>query len=1315
MTSRRFWSGSRIKSGKRTRHMHSAGLESLEARTVMAANVMITEIVADNQQGLKDEDGDRNDWIEIYNAGDEPADLNGWHLTDDATDLKKWTFPQISLQPEQFMVIQASGKDRTDPAAPLHTNFQLSKSGEYLGLIKADGTSISAEFAPTFPPLEPDRSYGVQQANVTRAVFDTTAAMSVLIPTAENGAEQLGTSWTLPEFDDSSWTHGAGGVGFEAGTGFETYYGIDVKDAMFGANTSAYIRIPFNLDNPYAAIGLEFRMRYDDGYAAYLNGTRIELRNAPLDLAWNDSATTTHRDTLAVQFEIVDETEYTHLLRPGANVLAIHGLNASVSSDDFLISAELDMAAPATPNTTPELFSKPSPGLPNGTVSYQGLVTPVVVSAERGIYDGPFTVQLSNSTAGASLVYTTDGSIPSLENGTVIAPSAADTTPAGEVQITKTTTLRVAAIKEHYLTSVVNTQTYLILSDIVTQTEQSLLDAGYPATWGRPDADYGIDQNVVGPNDLYDGEFSSQFIDALKAAPSVSISMNMEELFGESGIYTNSTRSGDAWERAASFEFIEADGSGSIQADAGVQIQGDNVRNLANSKKQSFRFQFHDEFGATKLRYPVFGNEPGTVDTFDTIILRGGYNDGWVHTPTTTQFIRDEWARTTLLEMGQPSVHGRWVHVYLNGFYWGVYNMVERANASFTSDYLGDEKEDWDTFNTGALRDGNRDAWNQLTTVSRTISNSDEAASNAAYLELLGLNPDGTDNPSQGALLNIPNYLDYLIVNFYGGNTDWPGRNYYAARRRTDDSEGFYFFAWDTEKILDHGEGSTLTTNRLDVVEGAALPYRYLKTNAEFRLQFADRIHKHFFNNGLLAVNSDAPTWDPLHPENNLPAERYMRLANEIALPLVAEAARWGDTRTTATRTDGRTFTPIDWRAKRDDIIDNYFPRRSEIVLRQFTSAGLYPSVAAPEFNQFGGDLRPGFELEMSAAGTVYYTLDGSDPRQSALRIGETANAVGATAAAYAAPIPLQTGVTVKARALVNGEWSALTEATFELPGVPLRVSELMYHPADPQANEKFKTDDYEFIEFTNISADQAVSLAGMKLTNGVEFTFPDRTVAPGESVVVAALTEAFVERYGNLPQLVGQYGATDAAFRLNNSGEVIQLVDATGHTVQEFTFRDNWRPSTDGPGDSLTIIDLQGERVDWNLPSQWRASYKTGGTPGVAETADFNNDGMITAADVDAVCHAIGTNNPAFDVNRDGNNTEEDVYLLVETQLQTRAGDANLDGVFDSADLVLIFQAGGYEDDLVGNSGWAEGDWDCDGEFTSHDLVVALTRGNYH
>lgn len=135
---------------------------------------VLSEFLARNDSGLADEDGDHPDWIEILNASDSPVDLGGWHLTDDPANLVRWTFPPLTLAPQQFLVVFASGKDRTtDPGAPLHTNFSLDGDGEYLALVAPDGLEVASSFEPEFPPQLDDVSYGFQGADQVAGFFST--------------------------------------------------------------------------------------------------------------------------------------------------------------------------------------------------------------------------------------------------------------------------------------------------------------------------------------------------------------------------------------------------------------------------------------------------------------------------------------------------------------------------------------------------------------------------------------------------------------------------------------------------------------------------------------------------------------------------------------------------------------------------------------------------------------------------------------------------------------------------------------------------------------------------------------------------------------------------------------------------------------------------------------------------------------------------------------------------------------------------------------------------------------------------------------
>jgi lamin tail-like protein len=178
--------------------------------------------------------------------------------------------------------------------------------------------------------------------------------------------------------------------------------------------------------------------------------------------------------------------------------------------------------------------------------------------------------------------------------------------------------------------------------------------------------------------------------------------------------------------------------------------------------------------------------------------------------------------------------------------------------------------------------------------------------------------------------------------------------------------------------------------------------------------------------------------------------------------------------------------------------------------------------------------------------------------------------------------------------------WSPLTEASFEIDTVPLRVTELMYHPAPPAPGGPFNADDFEFIELQNVG-DQPLDLSGVNFDKGITFTFPDGyTLDAGAYAVVVRNAAAFAERYGD-----GVVPAGVFTGGLNDAGERVRLLDApwvSGRTIIDFTYSDAWQPRTDGGGYSLVPRDASAPPEAWEDPSRWRYSRATGGNPSAAD-----------------------------------------------------------------------------------------------------------------
>ena len=306
-------------------------LEPLEPRVLLSGSPLISEFMAINDNFRADEDGDCSDWIELYNPGPSAVSLLDWCLTDEQGDPDPWRFPDVELAAGQHLTVFASDKDRSAAGSELHADFKLAGGGEYLALLMPDGVTAVSEFDP-YPAQQADVSYGIAMEAASPLLVAAGAAAEALVPT--DGA--LGLSWTETAFVPSGWTAGATGVGYENRSGFESLIALDVKAGMFNTNGSVYIRVPFTVSEGATISTLTLRMKYDDGFAAYLDGEPVASRNAPGEPQWNALATGHHPDAQAVVYETIDLTDHAALLAPGPHVLALQGLNVSLGSTDFV-------------------------------------------------------------------------------------------------------------------------------------------------------------------------------------------------------------------------------------------------------------------------------------------------------------------------------------------------------------------------------------------------------------------------------------------------------------------------------------------------------------------------------------------------------------------------------------------------------------------------------------------------------------------------------------------------------------------------------------------------------------------------------------------------------------------------------------------------------------------------------------------------------------------------------------------------------------------------------------------------------------------
>lgn len=629
-------------------------------------------------------------------------------------------------------------------------------------------------------------------------------------------------------------------------------------------------------------------------------------------------------------------------------------------------------------------FAFPSPAAQNVGV-YEGFVSEVEFSHERGFYDSWFALTLATKTKGAVIYYSLDGGDPVFMTPRGVAFGTPYT---GPLTISRTTCVRAIAVKPDWKTSKLNTRTYIFIRDVLRQSSNGQAPgAGWPTgSVNGQTINYGMDPDVV-----YDARYRNLIDDALLAIPSISLVTNLENLFDSSkGIYVNARRHGIDWERPVSVELLNPDGSDGFQVDAGLRIRGGYSRS-GNNPKHAFRLFFRAEYGEPKLRFPLFGDEG--VDDFDNIDLRTSQNYSWSFNGSDKNtMVREVFSRDVQRDMGRPYTRSRYYHLYINGQYWGLYQTQERSEASYAESYFGGDKLDYDVVKTTGgnpnytieATDGNMDAYRRLWQAA-----TQGFVTNEAYYRIQGLNTDGMPNPSYERLLDVDNLIDYMLCTFYVGDCDGPisrflgdsrPNNYYTIYNRTN-PDGFKFFRHDGEHTI--GAKGDWNLDRTGPYTHSNLAsfsnftpqwlHQKLVANPEYRMRVADRAHRYFSNGGILTRQAST--------------ERLMDRARQIETAIIAESARWGDSKRSS------PFTKDDhWWPEVNRIINDYgsygFPQRSQVVLGQLKARGWYPNVDPPEFRIndsyfHGGEIQKGDLLSMTpSSATIWYTVDGSDPRE---------------------------------------------------------------------------------------------------------------------------------------------------------------------------------------------------------------------------------------------------------------------------------------------------------------------------------------------
>ncbi len=616
--------------------------------------------------------------------------------------------------------------------------------------------------------------------------------------------------------------------------------------------------------------------------------------------------------------------------------MVLGGIPAAILPDSFFSEHKVWGAGPVDLNSDgqPRYISAPNPGDESNN-AFIDFVADTQFSVDRGFYDKSFQLEITTDTEEATIHYTTNGTAPTTSYGTVYS---------GPITISRTTVLRAIAYRSNYIPSNVNTQTYIFTADVITQAA--------------------MDVDVIGPSDLFGGVYAATIEDDLKVIPTLSLVMDDDEFDNMYSNYTSET------EVELSVEYYNPTTGDQFQIDAGVEMYG---RGAVRFSKKPMKLNFRSIYGQGKLDYPLLGYMRAT--SFDQLVLRSMGHDSWLsmwqEQDLSASYIRDEFLRRTQEDMGHVAAEGMFVHLYINGTYWGQYNVVERINDSFAADYFGGEDEDYDVIRPVdnelfvEATQGNMDAWDAMLDICRDNSRT----ADEKYEDIQ-------------QYLDMDNFIDYMSVMIWSGIADWlsaPGEiirnmNWCAVYNRNNPEVGYQFFVWDAEITMGkyHNGYRYLDRDMSDVYQANSPGeiYDTLRQSNEFQLYFADRVYMQMFNSGAMSLEANAARW--------------LELMDAVDESLTGESARWGDDQSSI------PYTPNDeWRSEVDWVLNTFLTQRTDIVIEQFRDLDLFPSIDAPLFKingfyQHGGDVSAGDLLTMdnpNSSGMIYYTLNGSDPR----------------------------------------------------------------------------------------------------------------------------------------------------------------------------------------------------------------------------------------------------------------------------------------------------------------------------------------------
>lgn len=803
-----------------------------------AQELRINEVMSSNSI-IQDEDGDTPDWIELYNYGNTSINLKDWSISDDIEKPKKWLFPEAVINSDDYLLLWASGKDRSINGS-IRNHINQSDSYKYL------------------------------------------------VPTTNPSPE-----WKSNGFNDSNWQEGKSGFG----------YGDDDDETLVNSGTkSIYLRKTFEINNIQEVASILLHIDYDDAFVAYINGTEVARANINgTSPNWNQNAITDHeakiyREGKPDLFILEDISGF---LINGENVLAIQAHNVSSSSSDltiipflsiqyniqtdegfptpeileltdlhlhtnFKISASketiylfdgeevlidslltenipADISTGISTNTGEQvIFENSTPGTLNDDQTFKGIVDQNVIFSREGGSSTPFSLTLTGVDPSFTVRYTLDASEPN--ESSEIYTDALD--------ISSTTVVRAKIFKEGLIPSATQSNVYRI--------------------------------------------------DKVHSLPVIDLITDNDNLYNTStGIYVKGTGADNSfphfganfwedWEIPVNFRFSK--GEESYAFDGGLKIFGGWSRGHA---QKSFSIFARSRYGTSEMDFPFFENRDYT--TFQALVMRNSGND-WLRTMFRDGLITGLMEGSGIdLQAYQPTV------TYVNGEYWGIYNLREKINEHFVVSKHGGKTKDVTILErNGEIIFGD----------------------NKEYLELIdfvsshNLSNDANYRQVEDQI-DIENMITYQATQIYFNNTDWPGNNIKFFKTKNGKWRWILF---DTDFGLNIWDSNATNNNTLEFAlepngpdwpnpPWSTLLFRRLVENIEYRNRFinrfADEMNSRFLHSNI--------------------SSRISKLSGDIQPEITSHFERWDGN---SVSWNGNVQRMRDFSSKRASVVKNHITKQ---------------------------------------------------------------------------------------------------------------------------------------------------------------------------------------------------------------------------------------------------------------------------------------------------------------------------------------------------------------------------------------------------